>query len=89
MRFEHFLFYIFSSSATIGFISVISLGLDEYAGADSEALYGSEALFLPDVSDAYQDFDPTTFLTQAGADGDLLPDVSQELDATGAELYMI
>lgn len=89
MRVGLFLFYIFSSSATISFITAISLDLDEYAGPDSEGPYESEALFSPDTSIDDQGFDPTTFMTLAAADGGLFPDISQGHDPTGAELHIV
>lgn len=89
MRVGLFLFYIFSSSATFAFISAISLDPEEYARADDEAPYESEALFSPDTSIDYQGFDPTTFMTSAGPDGGLFPEISQGQDATGAALLSI
>ena len=76
--------YMFSSSATISFISAISLDLDQ-----QEAAYETEALFSTDTSIDDPGFDPTTFMTQAAPDGGLFPDISQGQDATGAELHIV
>lgn len=82
-------FYVLSSSAIVGYISAYSLGLDEDFVAGSEALYDAGDLLLPDIANDYQDFDPTPLMMQAGADGELLPEIQQGYDAAGAVLYVI
>lgn len=81
-------FYIFYSSTTVNYISGYSLGLSEYVEPDGgEPLYNAGDLYLPDISNTYQDFDPASLITPAGVDDDLFPEISQEHDATGAVLY--
>lgn len=87
MRVGLLLLFIVSSRATVGFLSAFSLDPDGYAGADSEAPYDPEDLFLPEISDDYQNYDPTTLMTPVGPDVGLLPEISQGHLAIGAGPY--
>ena len=89
MRAGLLLFYMFSSHTTVSCVSAFLLDPDEYAGADSEALYDPGDLFLPEISDDYQNFDATTLMTPVEADVGLLPEISQGHVVIGAGLCPI
>lgn len=87
MRVTLWLCYISTSSATVNYISGNLLDPNDYVQASDEPLYNADDFSLPDIPNGYQDLDPASSITQAGADEALLPEISQGHDGTDAVLY--
>ena len=78
-----------TSSAIVHLGSAYLLGLNGYVEASSKLLYNDGDLYLPDIPNDSQTFDPASLITPSGADEQFFPALSQALHETDLSSYSL
>lgn len=68
-----------TASAIVHLGSAYLLGLNGYVEASSKLIYNDGDLYLPDIPNDSQAFDPASLITPSGADEEFFPALSQAL----------